>query len=35
MEEELLNEAMEKCMEGSASMDELFEALYLAQLIVA
>jgi|GEM_PF-1193081 len=35
MEEELLNEAIEKCMDESASMDELVEILYLAQLIIA
>lgn len=35
MEEELLNEAIEKCMEESASMEDLFEVLNLAQLAIA
>ena len=35
MEEQILDEAMEKCMEESSSIDELLEVLYLAQLIIA
>jgi hypothetical protein len=35
MEEQLLNEAIEKCMDDSTSIDELFEVLNLAQLILA
>lgn len=35
MEEQILDEAMEKCMQESSSMDELLEVLYLAQLIIA
>ncbi len=35
MEEQLLNEAIEKCMEDSASMDDLFGVIALAALIIA
>lgn len=35
MEEQLLDEAIEQCINGSPSMDDLFEILSLAALIVA
>ena len=35
MEEEILNETIEKCQNDSTSIDELFEVLSLAALIIA
>lgn len=35
MEEELLNEAIERCMEESVSIEDLFEVLNLAQSVIA
>lgn len=35
MEEQLLNEAIEKCMADSTSIDDLIEILYHAHLVIA
>ena len=35
MEEQILNEAIDKCMEDSFSVDDLFEVLNMAQFILA
>jgi len=35
MEEQILDEAIKKCMDGEASVYDLFDVLYLAQLILA
>ncbi len=35
MEEQILNEAIEKCQEGATPVDDLLDVLNLAQLIIA
>jgi hypothetical protein len=35
MEEQLLNEAIEKCLEDSTPIDDLFEVLSLAATLIA
>jgi hypothetical protein len=35
MEEQILNEAIERCLDGSAAPGDLFYELILAQLILA